>query len=50
MHLELPVTKNQKKVVFKEVTLPEGKGNLHAFLKTERLAKGPLFVDVERID
>ena len=50
LHLELPIVKNQKKVVFRDVTLPEGKGNFHAFLKTERLAKGPLFVDVERVD
>ncbi|CAM4214676.1 arylsulfatase [Zobellia nedashkovskayae] len=50
VHLKLPVNKDQRKITFKDVTLPEGTGNFHAFLKMERLAKGPLFVDVERID
>ncbi|CAM4394412.1 arylsulfatase [Zobellia nedashkovskayae] len=50
VHLKLPVNKDQKKITFTDVVLPEGKGNFHAFLKTERLATGPLFVDVERID
>ena len=50
VHIELPVSKNQAKVSFSNVTLPEGTGNFHAFIKTERLAKGPLFVDVERVD
>ncbi|MGJ8738202.1 arylsulfatase [Zobellia laminariae] len=50
VHLKLPVNKDQKKITFTDVILPEGTGNFHAFLKTERLATGPLFVDVERID
>tara|TARA_R110000851_G_scaffold323911_1_gene490920 strand:+ start:3017 stop:4804 length:1788 start_codon:yes stop_codon:yes gene_type:complete len=50
VHFELPIKKNQKKVVFKDVLLPQGDGNFHAYLKTERLATGPLFVDVKRLD
>ena len=50
IHLTLPVQKDQKQLVFKQVRLPGGTGNLQAFLKTERLASGPLFVDVKRLD
>ncbi len=50
VHLRAPVKKGQPKVVFQQVELPEGVGNFHAYLKIERLATGPLFVDVERLD
>lgn len=50
VHLTLPIQKNQKEVVFKNLDLPEGTGNLHAFFKIERLATGPLFVNVKRLD
>lgn len=49
LHLRLPIQKDQEKVVFKNVPIPGGTGNFHAFLKIERLATGPLFVDVKRI-
>lgn len=50
IHLKKPITKGQKKVVFNEVSLPEGEGNFHAYFKIGRLATGPLFVDVKRTD
>lgn len=50
VHLILPVKENQKKVVFKEVSIPEGIGNFQAYVKVERLAIGPHFVDVKRLD
>lgn len=42
--------KGQKKVVFKNVKLPAGEGNFHAYLKVDRLARGPLFVDVRKVN
>jgi len=50
LHLTLPFTKNQKKIVFDNVHLPDTVGNFHVFLKNDRLAIGPLFVDVNRLD
>lgn len=50
VHLQKPIKTGQTKVVFNNVTLPDGVGNFHAYLKVERLAQGPLFVDVKRID
>jgi arylsulfatase A len=50
VHITLPITKNQKTVLFKDLILPNGVGNFQAFFKTGRLATGPLFVDVKRID
>ncbi|MFC2112946.1 arylsulfatase [Bacteroidota bacterium] len=50
VHLTLPVQKNQKTVLFSNVNLPGGTGNFQAFLKIERLASGPLFVHVKRLD
>lgn len=50
IHLKKPIIKGQKKVVFDNVSLPKGEGNLHAYFKTGRLATGPLFVDVKRTD
>jgi arylsulfatase A len=50
LHITLPITKNLRKVVFKNVKLPDDIGNFHVYLKTERLASGPLFVDVNRLD
>ena len=50
LHVKLPIKKNQEKVVFKNIKLPEGMGNFHTYLKIERLATGPLFVDVKRLD
>jgi len=50
LHLTLPFTKNQKKIVFDNVGLPDAVGNFHVFLKIDRLAIGPLFVDVNRTD
>lgn len=50
IHLTQPIEKGQKKVVFKNVKLPKDQGNLHAYFKNERLATGPLFVDVNRIE
>ncbi|MGY6647774.1 arylsulfatase [Wenyingzhuangia sp. IMCC45574] len=46
VHLKIPVKAGQKKVVFNNVALPKGTGNFHAYLKIERLAEGPLFVDI----
>ncbi|WP_324025419.1 arylsulfatase [Maribacter sp. BPC-D8] len=50
LHLEQPIRKGQKNVVFNDVSLPKGEGNFHAYFKIGRLATGPLFVDVKRID
>lgn len=49
LHLKAPIRKGQKIVVFNDVELPADVGNLHAYIKTERLAEGPLFVDVARV-
>ena len=50
VHLKINLEKNQKKVTFKNVKLPAGKGNFHAYIKDERLPVGPHFVDVIRTD
>jgi arylsulfatase/arylsulfatase A len=50
VHLTQPVEKDQQKLVFQQVELPGGIGNFQVFVKTERLASGPLFVDVTRLD
>lgn len=50
LHIKLPVQRNQKKVVFHDVKIPGGVGNFQAYLKIERLASGPLFVQVKRLD
>lgn len=50
VHVKTPIKKGQKKVVFENVSLPSGEGNFHAFFKIDRLARGPLFVDVKRLD
>jgi arylsulfatase A len=50
VHKTLPIKKGQKQINFKDVTLPNGVGNFQAFFKTSRLATGPLFVDIKRID
>ncbi|TYA92128.1 arylsulfatase [Seonamhaeicola marinus] len=49
LHLKLPIKKGQKQIVFKNVEFPETVGNLHAYVKVERLSTGPHFVDVKRI-
>lgn len=49
LHLKVPVKRGQKEVVFNNVALPDGKGNFHAYIKLNRLAVGPHFVDVKRI-
>lgn len=49
VHLSLPFKKEEKKVVFKNVKLPAGAGNFHAYFKVDRLATGPLFVDVKKL-
>jgi len=50
LHLKKPIRKGQKNIVFNNVSLPKGEGNFHAYFKIGRLATGPLFVDVKRID
>lgn len=50
IHLTKTVKKNEAHTIFKNVKLPTGKGNFHVYFKTERLATGPLFVDVTRLD
>jgi arylsulfatase/arylsulfatase A len=50
VHVEKPIKEGDTTTVFENVLLPEGAGNLQAFLKTERLPTGVLYVDVERID
>jgi arylsulfatase A len=49
LHMALPVLKSQNKVVFHNLLLPEVTGNFQVYIKTERLAKGPLFVEVKRL-
>jgi arylsulfatase/arylsulfatase A len=49
VNVEVQVLKGQEEAVFNSVTLPEGVGNLHAFLKTDRLPMGPSYVDIELI-
>jgi len=46
----IPFKKGQKKVLFSSIKLPAGEGNFHAYLKVERLATGPLFVDVTKVE
>ena len=50
IHVSLPIKKNQKQVVFENVKIPDGTGNFHAYLKTDRLPIGPVFVDVVKFD
>ena len=50
LSLEKPISKGQSNVVFEKVSLPKGEGNFHAYFKNERLATGPIFVDVKRLD
>lgn len=50
VHIKIPVKKGQKNITFRDVNLPEGVGNFHAYIKIDRLAFGPLFVDVKRND
>ena len=45
----LPFTKGEKNIIFKNINLPNDVGNFHAYLKVDRLATGPLFVDVIKI-
>lgn len=49
LRLEKPFRKGQSNVVFKNVSIPKGEGNFHTYFKTDRLAIGPLFVDVKRL-
>lgn len=49
IHMQLPIKKEQKEIVFNNVSIPAGVGDFQAFFKVERLATGPLFVDVERL-
>ena len=50
VHLTKKVEKNQKRVTFNNVKLPQGEGNFHAYIKSERLPVGPHFVDIVRLD
>ena len=50
VHLQKRIKIGQTKVLFDKVKLPAGTGNFHTYLKIERLATGPLFVDVKRLD
>lgn len=50
MHLIKSVGKDARKVVFDKVYLFEGDGDLQAYFKIDRLATGPLFVDVTKLD
>ncbi|MDX6747914.1 arylsulfatase [Polaribacter sp. PL03] len=50
VHLTINLGKNQKRVTFKNVKLPKGEGNFHAYIKAGRLPVGPHFVDVIRTD
>jgi arylsulfatase/arylsulfatase A len=50
VHLTIPLEKNQKRVVFKNVKFPKGQGNFHSNIKSVRLPVGPHFVDITRID
>ncbi len=49
LHVRLPVQKGQERVVFSTVDLPKGQGNFHAYIKVDRLAVGPLFVEVKHL-
>ncbi|QCX37603.1 arylsulfatase [Aureibaculum algae] len=50
IHVAIQIKKGQKNVIFKEVKIPSGFGNFQAFVKVKRLAMGPLFVNVERLN
>lgn len=50
LHLTALIKAGQKHVIFNNVKLPEATGNFHAYFKTERLATGPLFVTIARLD
>ncbi len=50
VHVTIPIQKDQKNVIFNNVKIPNGIGNFQAFIKVGRLATGPLFVNVERLD
>ncbi|WP_420400479.1 arylsulfatase [Flagellimonas sp.] len=50
IHLKQPIKKGQQRVVFDNVSLPQGEGNFHAFFKVNRLPTGPLYVAVKRLD
>lgn len=49
IHLTIAVEKGQRTAAFTNIELPEGKGNLHVYLKNNRLPQGPHFVDVRRV-
>ena len=51
VHHQLPFQKGQKRLVFKNIKLPSGTGNFHAYMKIkeERLPTGPHFVDVKKL-
>lgn len=49
VHLEAAIVKGQKSIEFKNVELPSDVGNFHAYINIDRLAFGPLFVDVKRL-
>ncbi|TGV00781.1 arylsulfatase [Flavivirga rizhaonensis] len=50
LHLKKTIKKGEKKVIFNEIKLPNSEGNFHAYFKTDRLAIGPLFVDVIKLN
>ncbi|WP_152286611.1 arylsulfatase [Flavicella marina] len=50
IHLKQPVKAGQKKITFEKIALPKSSGNLHAYLKIERLAEGPLFVNITKLN
>ncbi|MBO0590147.1 arylsulfatase [Cellulophaga sp. E16_2] len=50
VHKTLAIIKGQKQIIFKNISLPSGVGNFQAFFKSNRLATGPLFVTIKRID
>ncbi len=50
VYVSKKVKQGQKKVTFKNVSLPAGQGNFHAYIKDQRLPVGPHFVDVVRLD
>lgn len=52
IHLTLPISKGQKQVIFHNVEIPDGQGNLHAYFKEDPLglATGPLFVGIKLIE
>ncbi len=49
IHKPLPIKKEQKEIVFKNVSIPAWVGDFQSFFKVEQLVTGPLFVDVERL-